>query len=272
MIERFGLTSDDALEAALVDLGSAIELPPAPDIARSVGDRLREATVARSARPTRLRPMRRALLLAAVLALLVAGVAVGLRVGLDLLRIDFGTVPAPTAPAATPSATAGVAVPGQDLGLGRATTLEGARDAAGFTMVEPTGLGDPDAVFVGGPSLRGQISFIYAATPDLPPSDLLDEAGLLFTQNVGRPDDGLANKLVDSGLARVESVTVDGAPGYWISGEPHWFWYLDANGQVLEDGRRFVGDTLVWERDGLLYRIEGQITKARALEIASTIH
>ena len=32
MIERYGLTTDDALEAALADLGSAIELPSTPDM------------------------------------------------------------------------------------------------------------------------------------------------------------------------------------------------------------------------------------------------
>ena len=271
MIERLGLTTLEALEAALVDLGSAIELPPTPDVAPAVGERLRAAPVIRTAGPNRLRPLRRGLLLAAALALLVAGVALGLRVGLDLLRIEFGPVPTPTAPVTTPSPSATNRLPGQGLGLGQAATLDDARDDAEFTLAEPTDLGPPDAVFVGGPSLRGQVSFVYAARPELPASDLLDGAGLLITQNAGGTDPGLANKLVDSGIARVEAVTVDGAPGYWISGAPHWFWYLDPAGQVIEEGRRLVGDTLVWERDGILYRIEGDITKARALEIASTI-
>jgi hypothetical protein len=157
------------------------------------------------------------------------------------------------------------------VGLGRPTTLADARGTAAFALVEPADLGAPDQVYVGGPALRGQISFVYAASPALPASDLLDGAGLLVTQNAGSSDDGLAHKLVSSGLARIEPVTVDGAPGYWISGEPHWFWYLDATGQVIEDGRRFVGDTLVWERDGILYRIEGEITRAQALEIAESM-
>ena len=270
MIERFGLTTDDALAAALVDLGDRLELPPTPDVARLVGERLRTAPAAPRALPRGSRPLRRALLIAAVLTLLVAGVALGLRVGLDLLRIDVGPVPSPTLPATTPSASAGQ-MPGRSLGLGSASSLEDARKAAAFPLVEPAGLGPPAQVYIGGPSLRGQVAFVYAATTDLPPSDLLDGAGLLITQNAGSADHGLANKLVDTGLASVESVQVDGAPGYWISGEPHWFWYLDPRGQTIEEGRRLVGDTLVWERDGVLYRIEGELTKAQALEIAATM-
>ena len=271
MIERFDLATDDALEAALFDLGSAIDLPATPDIARAVDARLRSAPAGRIERPHRRRMVRRAVLLAAVLALLAAGVAVGLRLGLDLLRIDFGPAPTPTLPAATPDPSTGTGGPGTTLGLGLATTLEAAREAAAFDLVEAAALGPPDQVYAGGPSLRGQVAFVYAATPDLPPSDLLDGAGLLITQNAGESDDGLARKLISSGMASLESVSVDGARGYWISGEPHWFWYLATDGEVIDDGRRLVGDTLVWERDGILYRIEGAISKARALEIASTM-
>lgn len=59
-----------------------------------------------------------------------------------------------------------------------------------------------------------------------------------------------------------------GAPGLWISGAPHVFWYLAPDGEFINESRRLVGDTLAWERDGVLYRIEGDITLERALEIA----
>ncbi len=52
---------------------------------------------------------------------------------------------------------------------------------------------------------------------------------------------------------------------------PHVFWYLAPSGAVIEDSRRLVGDTLVWERDGVLYRIEGAISRAQALAIARSM-
>ncbi|MEO5703561.1 MAG: hypothetical protein ABIZ52_03020, partial [Candidatus Limnocylindrales bacterium] len=95
--------------------------------------------------------------------------------------------------------------------------------------------------------------------------------GLLFTQNRGESDHGLARKLADAKLASVEPVDVNGAPGAWISGQPHFFWYLAPDGSVIEESRRLVGDTLVWERDGVLYRIEGAMTREYALELALTM-
>jgi hypothetical protein len=157
------------------------------------------------------------------------------------------------------------------LGLGQVATLDEARASADFTLLVPAALPPPDEVALGGPALRGQVAFVYAATGASPPSDLLEGAGLLITQNRGRPDTGLARKLVDSGLASVESVTVNGRPGYWISGEPHWFWYLAPDGSTIEEGRRFVGDTLVWEQDGVLVRIEGAISMDAALAIAASM-
>jgi len=64
---------------------------------------------------------------------------------------------------------------------------------------------------------------------------------------------------------------MDGSLGVWISGQPHLFWYLAPDGSFIQENRRLVGDTLAWERDGVLYRIEGAITLSRALEIARSM-
>jgi hypothetical protein len=268
MSERWTTMSTEALEAALLDLGPAVDLPVAPDLATTVGTRLR-ATPPRIApdRPRRPR-LRTALLLAAALALLLAGTVVGIRVGLDLLDIDFGPVPTPVPTTASPTPFGTAPTTSEALGLGRAATLDEARAVADFPLKVPAALPPPDEVAIGGPALHGQVAFVYAATADLPSSDLLEGAGLLVTQARGRADTGLANKLVDSGLATVESVSVGDDAGYWISGEPHWFWYLAPDGSTIEEHRRFVGDTLVWEGDGILYRIEGAASKADAIAVA----
>lgn len=272
MIDRLGLGTPADLEAALVDLGTAVALPGTPDLAATVGRRLREGPAGTP--PTSIRhrrTLRRSLLLAAALALLVAGAVGAIRVGLDLLSIDFGPVPTPSS-TPRPSATASASpIPGTTLGLGSAVSLEEARASADHPLLVPADPGDPDRVFIGGPTLRGQVAFVYDAGPGLPAAAELDGAGLLITQNRGSSDDGLARKLIDNQMATVEAIGIDGAPGYWISGEPHFFWYLDPEGGVIEDSRRLIGDTLVWERDGVLYRIEGAITRDRALEIAASM-
>ena len=92
-------------------------------------------------------------------------------------------------------------------GSANATTLESVLTEAEFPVVVPAALGPPDAVYLGGPRLRGQVAFVYAARDDLPASELLGGAGLLLTQNRGDVDVGLAGKIVDSGSARCSAST-----------------------------------------------------------------
>ncbi len=72
-------------------------------------------------------------------------------------------------------------------------------------------------------------------------------------------------------LATVEPVDVDGAPGVWISGRAAPLLVPGARRLVHRGSRRLVGDTLAWERDGILYRIEGAITLEQALDIARSM-
>ncbi|MDA0166171.1 hypothetical protein OM076_38255 [Solirubrobacter ginsenosidimutans] len=60
------------------------------------------------------------------------------------------------------------------------------------------------------------------------------------------------------------------ANGYWITGA-HGFAYQSAKGFGYEQ-QRLADRTLLIERDGLLIRVEGNTTKARALAIAASIH
>ena len=81
----------------------------------------------------------------------------------------------------------------------------------------------------------------------------------------------MVHKLIDAQLGIVVPVDVDGAPGFWMAGDPHVFWYLAPDGSTIQESERRVGDTLAWERDGVLYRIEGAPSKERALEIARSM-
>jgi hypothetical protein len=291
----------DDLEVALVDLAGAIAFPATPDLAAAVAARLHAAASSGAAgltvsdgraadalRPTgRARPgpirrsLARSLLLAAALALLLVGGALAVRFGLDLLSIEFGPLPSPrpgssaAVVASGASASAAPTTPagpvGEGLRLGAPRTLEDVRAEAPFDILVPDELGPPDAIYLGGRELRGQVALVYEPRPGLPASATLDGAGLLVTQNRGETDEGLAHKLVDAGLASVVAIDIDGAPGYWISGEPHAFWYLAPDGTSIEDSGRLVGDTLIWERGGVLYRIEGAISREQALQIAASM-
>ena len=78
------------------------------------------------------------------------------------------------------------------------------------------------------------------------------------------PEDGRATP------TRSSEVTVDGKPGYFITGA-HGFAFEPETDDVDYEDQRIAGNTLLVEGDGVLLRIEGAITKDRAVEIAESV-
>jgi len=66
-------------------------------------------------------------------------------------------------------------------------------------------------------------------------------------------------------------VDVAGRRGYWLSGKPHEFVYWDKNGDFRQEIVRLAGNTLVWERGPLTLRLEADINRSEALEIARSM-
>ena len=94
-------------------------------------------------------------------------------------------------------------------------------------------------------------------------------AGLLITESratVGR----YIQKSAGMGT-RVERLQIGGDPAFHLSGEPHGFAYQLEGQDVRFEEQRLAGPTLLVEHDGLLVRIEGRISRERAIAIAETI-
>jgi hypothetical protein len=64
---------------------------------------------------------------------------------------------------------------------------------------------------------------------------------------------------------RAARTTVAGRPALWL-GSPHGYQWSEAPGPVLRSG-----PALVWERDGIVLRLEGPRTLARARAIAASV-
>ena len=239
----------DRLDAALADLAGAVDFPPTPRIRRAVADRL--------AQPERhgwFGPLPRALALALIGLLVLATAAAALVILVPGLRLTL----VPSLPAAS--------VPADPLGtrlaLGAAVAVDEVADLA------PGALGPPDEAYVIGDDQI--VSLVYAASDDLPALDA-SGIGLLVQAIDGALEREQVEKLVTEVDASVTAVSVDGAPGYWIEGPPHLLRYVGPDGEARAEATRLVGDTLVWERDGTLYRIESGVGLATTLSIAATI-
>lgn len=297
MAESFDRRTDEHLERALRTLGTELAYPPTPDLAAAVGRRLAAGRDVPGQSPwawfSRPVPRRLALALALLLAIAAATLAVSPRAreavagrlgipGITIVYVSPSPTVPPTAtasaaPAATPALPTPTPIPpatpasaGERLGLGQRATLDEARARVPFPVLVPTlpALGAPDEVYVGEPPVGGQVALVWLARPELPQAAETG-VGLLITQFRGDLDPGFIKKLV-GGRTTVQFLSVGDAPGYWIQGDPHEFFYTNSRGTFVER-TRLAGNVLLWARGGVTYRIEGARTLDEALRIAATM-
>jgi hypothetical protein len=191
--------------------------------------------------------------------------------GVDGVRITRAntaiTVPARPPPSASTSTTAQID-PVAALHLGQPTSLQQAARLVGFPMRIPTvdGYQHPDAVYVGTPPPGGMASMIYLPTASRPAVAARGVAALL-SEFRGRLEAGLFQKLVGNGT-NVEAVRVGAVGGYWLSGEPHEFFYVAPDGTVDTETIRLATNTLLWSAAGITYRLESALSRDTAITLA----
>ena len=253
------------LERMLAQLGRELDWPESPDLAPGVRARLTEP-------PRRRRPAfaaagaPRALALALVLLLVLAAVtaaavpavrdAVLEALGLQGATVELRTT-LPTRP------------PERPLDLGRRTTLDAARPSLAFEPLLPSGLGAPDGVYVRRGVPGGELSLAYLPRPGLPRARST-RLGLLVSQFRGDLDPNYLGKVVGP-QATAEELTLGGEPAIWIEGAPHFFFYRDPDGQVIETELRLAQNVLLVQRGSLLVRLEGAFSRERALRVARSL-
>jgi hypothetical protein len=155
--------------------------------------------------------------------------------------------------------------------LGTRTIRADAQIHVPFTIRAPDlpEFSTPDEVYVGQPPPGGRASLVYRARADLPGIAGTD-IGLLLQEFRGGIDAGFFGKGTPPG-ARVEPVTINGAQGYWIEGGLRFFIYRDMNGVIQTENTRIAGNTLLWEQDGVVYRLESSLPKDAAVRIAESV-
>jgi hypothetical protein len=234
------------LEQQLTDLGSALEIPDAPDLVAAVRERLPSRPRRARRRPLRVR--RRSVALGIALAVLLAGTAAAIPSVRHAVERVFGINGAvvervPTLPKAA----------GGTLHLGRRIPLADARHAASFTaLLPPSGV---SAAYVANDVPGGRVS--------------LTSGRLLVTEFRGtsRP---FILKMVAVGT-RVVRTTVGGQPAAYLEGAPHDVFFLDADGKPRTDNVRLAGNVLLWQRGSLTLRIEGARSLSDALALARSL-
>ena len=242
------------LELELLALREDVAWPATPDLATAV-----QARVAREPRPQGRRGRRPAWLApaVAVLVLLLAlgavlaaspGVRATVRDWLGIGSVHIARVER------LPDLS-----PARQLALGRRASAAAAGRYLGSRVATVRALGAPDAIYLGD-GLPARVSLVYGGRPGLPPGTA--GVGALLDQIQG---DAMifVEKLV-AGDVPVTRVRVNGAPGYFIGG---------AHSVNLPDQLRprLAGNTLVWVRDAVTYRLETRLGRAAALRLARSV-
>jgi hypothetical protein len=269
-----GAMSD--LELRLASLADLIEYPPTPDIA----PRVRARIPASGAAPRRALPWgpapRRALrwtvaprvAVAAALAAVVVGLGLTMAVSpsarsaiLRWLGIQGVTI---TRVQKLPPTRAGL-----ELGLGHRVSEAEARRRAAFRIEVPTALGAPDEWHFERSIPGGAVSLVYRRAPGRPragPSGV----SILLTEFRGEFGE-FVDKMLGPGT-KIRDVTLFNRLGYLITGTLHAVIFQTAKGDIREDRPRLATNTLLFSpRDGVTFRLEGDLGAERLLAIAKSV-
>ena len=228
------------LERDLRETGRLLAWPAEPDLVPRVRARLGEA-----APRERLFARRRALVLA--LAALVVAIAAAFAVPpartaiLRFFHIGGETIKVvdtlPNAPRLSPIA-----------GLDGPMSVEDASGRAGFNLILP-------------PKHGGIYADDGIVATYIAPRVVLTEA---------RSELGMSKKVV-SPQTSLEPLRVNDHDGMWIRGAEHVIMYFDSQGLGRLKRVRIAGNALVWAYGSVTLRIEGPITRAKALALAATV-
>ena len=183
-----------------------------------------------------------------------------------------GADTAPTGSASIPT-TATATFPAA-LRLGEPTTAADAAARTGLPVPMPTALGAPGAIFVVTPPVSGQVVVVYPASATLPASPVAGVGALLSTVP-GTIDRGMFVKFAGAGTV-VEELTFVSASGstvhaIWLAGEPHQYAFDDPAGSLVLDDLRLATNTLLWNDNGVGYRLEASIARDEAVRIAASV-
>ena len=255
---------DRELERELRELGSLIDYPPTPNVARAARNVLDEAANEQSRGLRRAFPTMRWAAVAAAFVLVVAvpTLSPGLRATVSdwfvaedfqSTGVDAGSPERQSeagAPAAGVSKSATTPAQAPQFSGERISVREAQARMDGTLILPRTPeLGKPEEIYTVGTASKEGVMLVYKY--GLPP---LGDTGihLVLTEVPGDLEPAYLTGRTTAG-SKFDRVSVDGNPGYWRSA-----------------GNRLPGQTLLWEQGGVALRLEANVKKEQAIRIAES--
>jgi hypothetical protein len=154
------------------------------------------------------------------------------------------------------------------LGLGDQVSLQAAYESAGFAVEQPAMM-TADEVYYNASTPGGLVSFVYFADDAFPAVEGTD-VGLLITQFEADPESIWATKSLYGGR-QMEVIRIDGVEGMWIP-DTHIITIQPVGaGEITAPRGRSTGSVLIWNQDGVTYRIEGTLPREAMIAIAESM-
>lgn len=141
--------------------------------------------------------------------------------------------------------------------FGERVAREEAERRVGFSLLD-LGEAEPDAVFVRADRMA---TLVYGP---------VERPRLVLSQLRGAVWEGFLKK-VGAGGTTVEEVRVRGERGLFLSGDEHVVMFVGEDGRVTGEETHLAGTVLLWNRGELLLRLEGELSRAEALELAQMV-
>jgi hypothetical protein len=226
------------LERALVALGNELEFPPTPDLVGAVRERLRR------------RRWRRPLVFAIALGALALGIALAVPPARSAILRFFHLGAATVERVETlPPARERPLV----AGLGPPLSRQAAERRATVRIRLP----------------KGPVPQRYYARPGLIATLMRVDGKPVLLAEIRDDQMAFGKKFVEK-QTTVEPVRL-GEFGLWLEGAPHVLAWRFGYGDVRVVETRLAGNVLLWLQEGVTYRLEGDLSKDRMLELAHQI-
>jgi hypothetical protein len=261
----------DELDRALRSLSATTAFPSAPDLTPGVlaGIAQRETRTIRFLPASRLR---RGLAIAAILLIALAAAlalssgfrsAVADYLGIDGISITFSDKPMPG------PLPAGSGNRGETLLLGESVTMDEANHRTAFPLeILPSAYGAPDEIYLRQNSgVAPIISFLYYSSDNLP-NTAETGVGALLMEFQGTGSAGYIGKRVDGNIEWLDDLG-DG-DAVWIEGT-HALTMISDPSMGCCGTERAAGNVLLWEKNGVIFRLESALPRDEAIALAREI-
>jgi hypothetical protein len=179
-------------------------------------------------------------------------------VGIDIRQSDVGTRP----PAPSPPT---------DSELGQRVSVATVSQAAGFAVPLPrTGqLGGPDEAYLLDGGDHQIVTLVWRHADDIPMSPASNAAVIFSVFQGGPPQVEYLEKILFQG-SRAHKVVVNGDLAVFVDG-PQTVLYQSTNHDVEEAQSRLSGNSLIWQQDGLTFRLESALGQQASVAIAESV-